>query len=195
MYYLQRRGMVTGPHSVEQLERMRYSGHLLAQDQLSTDRLVWVNAGDVLPLLFGLVPAPELANLPGGDGAAGGDKRNDKGLKKSKWFYVHPATRTREGPVGLEDMATLARARQIKRSTLVWQNGMAQWIRADKALPEIFPGRGFNFGLLALLVGMICGVGLAAWLLYLALAGQISGENRNAPVPEKPPLEAEKPIR
>lgn len=192
MYYLQRRGMVTGPHSVEQLERMRYSGHLLAQDQLSTDRLEWVTAGDVLPLLFGLVPAPELANAPGSTVGGGGDKQKEKGLKNPKWFYVHPATRNREGPLSLEDLATLARARQIRKSTLVWQNGMPQWIRADKALPEIFPKGGFHLGLAALLAGLLCGVGLAGWLLYLALASQMSRETKPAPEAEKPAGEVEK---
>jgi len=170
MYFLRRRGMITGPHGVDHLERMRATGHLMAEDQLSADRQVWVSAGDLLPALFGPIPPP----VPSGKPSKASQPQPSSGPSSStsdQWSYVDPATRQRKGPLPVRDLATLARARQIKRSTLVWQSGMPDWIRADRALPHLFPAGGFPWGVALLILGLLAGAGLAGWLLYMALHG------------------------
>jgi hypothetical protein len=181
MYFLRRRGMMTGPHGVNQLERMRASGHLMAEDQLSADRQVWVSAGDLLPALFGPIPPPVPAGKVAKSEPPPPPGRESSG-KSGQWSYVDPVTRQRKGPVPVSDLATLARARQIKRSTLLWQAGMPDWIRADRALPHIFPASRFPWGIAALVLGLLAGTGLAAWLLYLALTAPTAPQDK-APAP------------
>ena len=173
MYFLRRRGMITGPHGVDHLERMRATGHLMAEDQLSADRQVWVSAGDLLPALFGPVPPPVPAGKPSKTTPAP-TARGETAGTSDQWSFVDPVTRQRKGPLPVRDLATLARARQIRRSTLVWQAGMPDWIRADRALPHLFPGGGFHWGVAILILGLVIGAGLAAWLIYLALQGSPS---------------------
>jgi hypothetical protein len=89
--------------------------------------------------------------------------------------------------VTVRDLATLAHTRQFKGHNLVWQKGMPEWIRADRVLPEIFPKSSFHWGIVALIIGLLAGIGLAAWLLYLALAGP----NSQTVPPEKPQAEGD----
>jgi len=170
MYFLRTRGRITGPHGVDHLERMRATGHLMAEDQLSSDRQVWVSAGDLMPALFGPVPPPVPSGNPSKVSQAP-PPRGESSSASDQWSYVDPVTRQRKGPLPVRDLATLARARQIKRSTLVWQSGMPDWIRADRALPHIFPASGFPWGVAILVLGLLAGAGLAAWLIFMALQG------------------------
>ena len=186
MYFLRRRGMSTGPHHVDQLERMRSSGHLMAQDQLSADKQVWVSAGDLFPALFGPVPPP-VPTKGAGKSSAPPLLQTNPSRNSTEWFYVDTVTRQRQGPVTVRDLATLAHTRQFKGHNLVWQKGMPEWIRADRVLPEIFPKSSFHWGIVALLIGLLAGIGLAAWLLYLALAGP----NSQTVPPEKPQAEGD----
>ncbi|MFM8934240.1 MAG: DUF4339 domain-containing protein, partial [Gemmataceae bacterium] len=131
---------------------------------------VWVSAGDLLPALFGPIPPP----VPSGKPSKASQPPPSSGPSSStsdQWSYVDPATRQRKGPLPVRDLATLARARQIKRSTLVWHSGMPDWIRADRALPHLFPAGGFPWGVALLILGLLAGAGLAGWLLYMALHG------------------------
>ena len=168
MYYVRQRGMVTGPHPVDHLQRMRTSGMLNPFDQISLDGQVWTTADRLLPQLFGLSPP----RVPGtaGKGAGSLPPMLEPEVVEY-WSYVDPATRQRKGPVTREDLADLIRTRIVRPATLVWQTGMAEWIPARRALPRMFPSSRVPWGVLLLSLAIVACLAIATWLLVRTLSG------------------------
>ncbi len=84
---------------------------------------------------MGFAMANQMGQMMGGAGgersapqamAAGGTPPALPG--ESAWFFARDGKQ--EGPVGFADMEQGVRLNQISRDTLVWRDGMAQWIKA-----------------------------------------------------------------
>ncbi|MGK7896810.1 MAG: DUF4339 domain-containing protein [Xenococcus sp. (in: cyanobacteria)] len=52
------------------------------------------------------------------------------------WYYTTDGT-TQLGPVSEEELKNLIRNGQLNRTSLVWQNGMEQWVYAS-TIPDLF---------------------------------------------------------
>ncbi|HEY9143373.1 MAG TPA: RDD family protein [Arenimonas sp.] len=52
------------------------------------------------------------------------------------WYYVD-AGHNRQGPVSGEDLAAAFRQGRVNRDTLVWRDGLPQWVPLERHLPEL----------------------------------------------------------
>lgn len=79
------------------------------------------------------LPSGQQAALVGNDGAFASAPGTDN-LART-WFYVNGGQR--HGPVGEEGLLGLIRAGTLKSETLVWTEGMSDWVPAF-SVPELF---------------------------------------------------------
>lgn len=48
-------------------------------------------------------------------------------MEESHWYYVSPASKTQEGPLGVEDMKQLYRQGQVNEDTYAWHEDAEEW--------------------------------------------------------------------
>lgn len=88
-----------------------------------------------------------------------------------RWYYAHPKTRDQVGPCEEAEVRNLFVSGTIGPSTLVWHEGLAEWIPAREAFlaydPELGPERAAVPGRLA---GWLRFDSIMLWLLALVLA-------------------------
>lgn len=123
--YVRVRGRVIGPFSLAQLKALRERGQFHRFHEVSEDRKRWVSAA-TLEELFADGAESVLAIEPtdARPGTAAAAPRTDPA---TEWFYVD-AQGNQAGPVSQDQLLSFARAGTIKGETLVWKEGLANWM-------------------------------------------------------------------
>jgi hypothetical protein len=144
-YYVRIRGKVMGPFPIHQLRGLKERGQLQSFHDVSTDRLTWLSASTVSELFPSAEPAPQTNSSsvstsptesqssaaisnPGGQPPAG----------SMDGWYIADDMGNRQGPIDAMTFKIMKDSGQIEAETMVWRQGMTDWVKAEKALPKLF---------------------------------------------------------
>ena len=142
-WYVRGRGRVLGPFNWSQLESMRDRGQLTQLHEVSQDRRSWMKAADVPGLFTPVVVAPsqpaatgnvEWAAYPVADEAGASPVAPTAGAGAASWFIGRGDTH--QGPLSIADLQRMIENGELGPSSLVWTNGMANWVPASQ-VPEL----------------------------------------------------------
>jgi GYF domain 2/Domain of unknown function (DUF4190) len=148
-WYIRNRGKVLGPFAWNQLESMRDRGQLARFHEVSQDRKTWMSAASLADLFPGVEgrPAIPYANTyeVGAQQPTILDTQEQpvKGwsgqVEPPAWFFSRAGTQ--EGPVTYPDLQRMASQGEVTPETLVWREGMADWLPC-RQFPDLFsPGQ------------------------------------------------------
>ena len=141
-WYVRTRGRVLGPFNRSQLASMRDRGQLSQDQEISQDRRSWIKAAE-LPGIYSRAeeararqpaaantewPAIALADEPGAGVVAA------TGATGSTWYVARGDTH--QGPLFVADLHRMINAREIGPSSLVWKEGMPNWVPVSQ-VPEL----------------------------------------------------------
>jgi hypothetical protein len=124
LYNVMEGGQSTGPFTLEQLGQMARSGRFTRQSMVWRGGMPnWAAAGTVEELASMFPPsAPPPPPVP----------QNTL----SEYYVIINGERT--GPHSFDTLRELSQGGHLRRNTLVWKTGMAQWVRAD-SVSELTP--------------------------------------------------------
>jgi hypothetical protein len=143
-WFLRARGRVLGPFTRAQLESMRDRGQLSQFHEVSRDRRAWISAAQVPEFFAGAAGGAAI-----GIGAemsepvytvveqAGTGSANTPLESGPGWFYARG--NGHNGPIQLADLQRMVDAGDIGPSTLVWRNGLPNWLPAHQVSELRFP--------------------------------------------------------
>lgn len=131
VWYIRNRNKITGPFQREQLEALRRRGQLARFHEVSRDQETWILASS-LPALF----ASTSRSAPA---AAAPDPIPTVQPAPVGWFYS--SGQRPVGPVGKEELVGLLKSGRIDSKTLVWTEGLANWIPLRDAELDATPAR------------------------------------------------------
>jgi hypothetical protein len=190
LYFVRKRGEVSGPFSVAQLRSLHARGLFARFNEVSLDGAHWVPASSIQEL-FPAAPGQTVSEVAAPAPATG------HGLPLTRlepppetplpatvcepvadsiagWYYLdrHGA---QQGPYTLYDLQQLLDSGQVDPSTYASRPGMAQWVEL-KSLPGLHFRQARAKGsrgwlLLAVIAVPLVGMGLVALLTYLAIQG------------------------
>ena len=114
LFYLRFKGRITGPLDWKSLQNRLQQGSLSGYE-ISTDGRTWK-------------PVAEFFNMP---------SNVNSPTEVGRWHYQqHDGSQC--GPLSLAVMQNLIEQGDIVRSTLIWENGLSDWTRAE-FVPEFTP--------------------------------------------------------
>ncbi|MDR0558171.1 MAG: DUF4339 domain-containing protein [Treponema sp.] len=117
-------GISSGPYTLEQIKSFVEKGQLTRETQIWKEgSSQWVAASSI-PEVAALIPQPQTPSA--------GVQQND--FSAGKFFILvdgQPA-----GPLSIENLKQQIEKRQLARNSLVWKEGMQQWVAAE-ILPEL----------------------------------------------------------
>lgn len=116
LWYVRDRNRVTGPFSLEQLDALRRRGQLARFHQVSQDRQTWLSATTLTGLFTPTGHAVAMELLP----------LEEPAPQAATWYYS--TGKDPSGPVTVEDMRGLIANGVIHPGTLVWRDGLPNWI-------------------------------------------------------------------
>jgi S1-C subfamily serine protease len=167
MWFVRSGSRVTGPFSESELRAMRQRGEFAPIHQISSDRIRWESAAQLVQMLDGPQttwrdPTSAHAPFPKGSSSSFGPNQAEP---SQEWYYVG-ATGKQVGPVREQVIRDLLASRQLKRSSLACKVGEARWDRVARH-PELAeyapPGAG---RIIATATGaLLCIAALAAYLV------------------------------
>ena len=149
--YLRVRGRVLGPYDQEKLQSLVRRGQLSRMHEVSTDGTHWVRASTYAELFVGApvkLVAPEMAvgspPPPQQAGVASGGYSVEEAESPSpasapppvppqagrRWYYENAGAEC--GPVEEAELRQLLATGQIGRDSVVWHDGMSQWVAATQ---------------------------------------------------------------
>jgi hypothetical protein len=124
LFYIRKRGQVSGPFSVAQLQALYQRGQFGRFHEVSEDRQAWTAASS-LAFLFPSAPASdaamEVASAP----------LSAQATQMATWYYLDAAGQP-QGPVSRGQLDHLRQSGQISGQSLVFQTGMATWTALDQ---------------------------------------------------------------
>lgn len=129
--YLRVRGKITGPFGVAQLLSLRDRGQLRRFHEVSEDRQHWQSAASLAEVFppeqapAALEPNVNITSQPNlpVQGAS---------TATAEWLYVDSQGQ-KHGPVPKEQLLTLRQASVISDATLVWREGLTDWVALSAA--------------------------------------------------------------
>jgi hypothetical protein len=177
LYFVRKRGEISGPFSIAQLQSLHARGQFGRFNEVSLDRVHWSPAASVAGVFSSPPPPPPPGPAPAPTvlpGATAPTVRES--TPAASWYYLDRGEE-RHGPVSLDDLQRLLDEGEVSPTTYASQPGMPEWIEL-RSLPGLSmprragrastPGAALRAWLLAALVGMPtvgCGlIGLLAWL-------------------------------
>lgn len=168
MWFVRVGAQVTGPFSMEQLRAMRRRGEFSPVHQVSTDRIRWESAAQLVQMLDG-------PRSSGGQPAAGASSAaaaaSPGAAGSGQWFYL---TRGRHqvGPLDEESLRQLLASRTLAPKTMVWRDGEPTWQQARQRseFSGAIPATGFSRPLL--IGGPLVAVAVAAGVAAVLLPGR-----------------------
>jgi hypothetical protein len=131
--YIRIQGKVIGPFGLQQLKALRERGQFKRFHEVSLDRKRWQPASVVVEIFAdetrGQVTVEEADSAPLARASAGESRPTEPSSAPSdvQWYYV-TADGSQGGPVSQEHLLGLVRQGTISPSTLVWKEGMANWV-------------------------------------------------------------------
>jgi hypothetical protein len=182
--YIRVRGRVSGPFSLQQLKTLRDRGQFRRFHEISPDRQQWSPAagladlfapeaaGASAPLTFPELEEPAVSHS------------NERGKPRSapvQWHYVD-ASGNPQGPVPQDQLLTLWQQRLLSADTLVWHDGMSDWVEitAPETGLSLGPARSRLVMPAAVWIGALAALGgvILAILAYLVYKwGEHQAEN------------------
>jgi hypothetical protein len=125
--------VVSGPFDLRQLKVMRKLERLARFHEVSADGETWVPASSIAALYPAAVVGPARPNRqdpatsePGVSQQAGGDAPLSQDSSQDAWFYAEGDQPC--GPLGLQELQRLVAQGRLTPTTLVWCEGMANWV-------------------------------------------------------------------
>jgi hypothetical protein len=116
-----------GPMSLEQIQQLASSGQVTPESLVWKEGMAdWVPAGGVLPLASRVQAEPPA-------------------IPSAEWYVVSSTAQgpQRQGPMPLPQLQQLAANRQLAPETLVWKEGMTEWVPAG-SVRELFGSNPFG---------------------------------------------------
>jgi hypothetical protein len=153
-YYVRFRGRVLGPFDADKAAEMVRRGQITRVHELSPDGLAWRKADQFTELFpkkavaiavaeheaLDLDPVGLSFPTSGGRNAAGnGGAAMGAGGGAAQWFVHLDGQET--GPVEQDLLAGWAKQGRVTPQTLVWKQGMGDWVPAETVLPDLFATR------------------------------------------------------
>jgi hypothetical protein len=126
--YVRVRGKVLGPFSFAQLQALRDRGQLRRFHEVSPDRSVWSPASslaDLFPPETGVQTSVQQADVLLLEQAA------PREVKTAGGWYYNDAEGQMQGPVERAHLDSLLDQGALSGSTLVWREGLSDWVRLD----------------------------------------------------------------
>lgn len=117
LWYVRDRNRVTGPFNLDQLDAMRRRGQLARFHQISQDQQTWLSATTLTSLFAPTGHAVAMELLP---------LEEETVVQSATWYYS--TGKDPSGPVTVDDMRGLIAAGRINADTLVWREGLPNWI-------------------------------------------------------------------
>lgn len=127
-------GRVTGPFSMDKLRELRARGVFQPFHEVSADKAAWAPASS-LGDIFAATP-PFMAEAPA-KGANDWQNPGQSAPSAQPWFYLDDR-KEQVGPVEAGVFPSLVSQGTVRKKSLVWSPGMAQWLEARVALPHLF---------------------------------------------------------
>jgi GYF domain 2 len=125
------RGVVSGPYDLGQLQTMRRLEQLARFHEVSVDGKTWVAASTVAAIFPAPVSVPEPTRGPAAQVAEripevtlAVEPRQEP--TPSSWFYARGEEYV--GPISLDELQYLIALGELTHETLVWAEGMANWL-------------------------------------------------------------------
>lgn len=139
-FYVRIRGRVQGPYDTAKLQSLVKRGQLSRMHEVSTDRSLWRQAADFPELFTSPTVAAATTTVATKENyrAAEGDLEVETTHTTSsgEWFYA--LNQEQKGPVSFEQLKGLLQAGVLSGSSLVWKDGMAEWLSAEM-VPNLRP--------------------------------------------------------
>ena len=132
-WYVRARGRVLGPFNWSQLTSMRDRGQLLQDHDVSQDRRSWVKAADMAGLYAPAAapsPAATTANVEWPSGSPGEQTTSPTAQSVPCWFIARGEAH--HGPLHLEDVQRMIDAGELGATSLIWKDGLADWVPASQ---------------------------------------------------------------
>ena len=147
-YYVRIRGKVMGPFPVHQLKGLKERGQLQAFHEVSTDRLNWFSASTVTEIFPSAEPAPQASRStsPASTGeptpsSVSPAPASQPATGMMDGWFIADDMGNRQGPIDALTFKIMRDSGQIDAETMVWRQGMTDWVSAEKALPKLFRGK------------------------------------------------------
>jgi hypothetical protein len=143
-WYMRARGRVLGPFTATQILSLRDRGQLSQFHEVSHDRRSWITAAQVPEIFAGNVVLESAGSSSGTDQLpyalveeTSTGSRASTVAETPGWFYAQGANQN--GPVHLAELQRMVDSGVVGPMTMVWRNGLPDWLPAHHA-PELrFP--------------------------------------------------------
>ncbi len=174
MWFVRAGTQIKGPFSEDQLRSMRRRGEFSPIHQISTDRIRWDSAAQLVQLLDGPLPDWQIHRQPLVSTAdriqdVTDESRSEPSSTASEWCYVDSAHQ-QVGPVPEQVIRELLQTKQLSRKSLVFKLGGTQWEQVSQH-PELARfARSGSSGLLAIVASAALVIVMLGTLLYVLLS-------------------------
>lgn len=129
-YYIRFKGRVLGPMSKDKTVELIRRGQISRMHELSPDGLTWRPAEDFAELFPQKVESAHIVHSNQADVPV---------AQQADQWYAHIDGQN-IGPIDEENLRLLAASGRLLHSTLVWKNGMQEWLAAQIVRPNWFAG-------------------------------------------------------
>ena len=130
-YFVRNRGRITGPFSIEQLQKLNSRGRFSRFHEVSLDRAKWMRASSIDELFVQRNSKSDFDDYVAEDAELTQDSAHDSGAPpplnnaQSNWYYT--VENDRQGPVSTMEMRQLIATGQLMPMDQVWSEGMPDW--------------------------------------------------------------------
>ena len=131
-YYVRFKGRVLGPMSGEKTQELVRRGQITRLHELSPDGIEWRKAEEFTEFY------PKKSALQA-IAAAVVEQEKPKPAEEAEW-YVHMDGQN-HGPVEESNIRMWISSGRVTTESLVWKDGMAEWMAAELVKPQWFAGR------------------------------------------------------
>lgn len=128
MWFVRVGSQVSGPFTMEQLRSMRGRGEFSSLHQVSTDRLRWESAAQLVHMLDGPRTSGSQPAVRAGTASSGalGAVPQPAASGSGQWYYL-AGDRQQVGPLGEEALRQMVASRTLSPKTMVCREGDPSW--------------------------------------------------------------------
>jgi hypothetical protein len=129
-FYVRIRGRVQGPYDTSKLQSLVRRGQLSRMHEVSNDGSLWRPAAEFPELFTTPVAAQAVATATKDHSHQASEiELESPAIGASEWYYA--VNQEQKGPISFDQLKALAQAGVVTASSLVWQEGMAEWTPAQ----------------------------------------------------------------
>jgi S1-C subfamily serine protease len=126
-WYVRVRGRVIGPFNLQQLKSLRDRGQFRRFHEVSGDRKAWRPASSISDVFPSEAADSEGYELQPAEPSDVASDRPVSSISPAVWYYAGSGDKA-AGPVALDRLSRLLHEGSITPSTLVWKEGMPNWV-------------------------------------------------------------------